>query len=273
VSHWLLTSTTSRRYIYTVVRWTGIISILAIITSGWFVLFRRVQGTVEPTFVFVDILAIVTLAGTVIGLYDAERSESQAKLRQERDRRDALISSIADAAAEIEITEDSAAVVNTNQQYETLFPDRKEPLPDEFLDRHPARSDDGQSIPADGGVIEQEVTRQTRSGPRPFRLRSVPIEQPNGSQRRYIVYSDLSDTAEAQQRIAALESELDAITDLQDIAITAELEGVERLERLLETSRETIDADVGVLCTPFIPESDSERRYRVEATTNGAPVD
>jgi len=69
--------------------------------------------------------------------------------------------------------------------------------------------------------VETEITRQTIDGPRDFLLRTVPFDV-NGSQGGYVIYTDITDKTQEQNRLQALNAASQDLLTVETAEETAE---------------------------------------------------
>lgn len=141
-----------------------------------------------------------------------EQKEREEKLREARDRREALFQNPNNAIIETEFDGDSFVIQATNETFEEIFDFESnsvvgEPVADALVpDEEDAKARYGgikQQV-LDGEGIDTEVRRRSRQGPRVFRLSVFPIDTADGHRGSYEIYTDITETKKHKQQLEAL---------------------------------------------------------------------
>ena len=137
------------------------------------------------------------------------RKEREERLREERDRRNALFRNPSDAIVEIAFDGDTPVIQGTNGTFEAVFgfesaavvgePVAEVLVPDEAATRD--RHEEIKRTILDGEAVETEVRRRTADGQREFLLRVFPIEFADGHLGSYAIYTDITERTEREREL------------------------------------------------------------------------
>lgn len=150
-----------------------------------------------------------------------DRRERQRRVREERDRRQALFQNPSDAIVEVIRQDDTPMIADTNDRFCELFGYEQaevkgEPLVEVLV------PDDGHSEERhhelarrvrEGERIEAEVRRNTAAGPRDFHLRMFPFAVEDLQAGGYAIYSDITERKERERELAPGRPLLEAVGD------------------------------------------------------------
>ena len=123
--------------------------------------------------------------------------ERERRLKEERDRRDALFQNSSDPIVEIEFDVETPIVVATNEAFTDVFGFETEevlgePVPEVLVptdEDHRTRHDGIKRQILRGKPVDTTVSRLTRDGPREFLLRVFPIDITDGQRGSYAIYT------------------------------------------------------------------------------------
>jgi len=142
-----------------------------------------------------------------------EHKERQQRLREERDRREALFQNPRDAILEIEFDDGRPMIKSVNETFTELFGYEPESVlgrsvtevlvPDDEAteDRH---EEINRSV-LQGESVEVEVRRQTQSGVRDFHVRVFPFDATDCEQAAYGVYTDITERKQRELELQRYE--------------------------------------------------------------------
>ncbi|AGN01224.1 Htr-like protein [Salinarchaeum sp. Harcht-Bsk1] len=147
-----------------------------------------------------------------------DRKQREQRLREERDRREALFENPTDPVIEIEFDDRTPIIQDVNDTFETLFGHDREAVigepvseaivpPDSESQRH---HDEITAQVLQGEPVVSEVRRQTHDGPRQFLLRVFPFEVSDTSTGTYAIYADLADRKQEQERLRRYQRAVEA---------------------------------------------------------------
>ena len=208
-----------------------------------------------------------SLEGTVGVARDVtERVTREQELREERDRRNVLFQNPRDAIVEIEFDGETPIVQETNERFQEVFGYEPEEVADEPVadvlvppeEETQIRHDDIKRRVLDGDTVDTEVRRQTRDGPREFRLRVFPIDILDGHRGSYAIYTDITERKRREKELKRYETVANTASDMVYVLDTdgcfrfvndaaESLTGYDRDELLGEHVRLLMDeGDIGV---------------------------
>lgn len=129
-----------------------------------------------------------------------ELKQREERLREERDRREALFQNPSDAIIEIEFEEETPLIQAANQTFQETFgygPDDVvgEPVSEVLVPEEEDSQDRHDRIKQrvlEGQLVDTEVRRHTRKGPRDFRLLVFPIDIVDGQRGSYAIYTAIA---------------------------------------------------------------------------------
>jgi PAS domain S-box-containing protein len=203
-----------------------------------------------------------------------ERKERERALERSRNRYQTVFDSTEDPIAWVEFEDGTPIVREANPAFEALFgpPDTEVVGADiDELVASDERIDDARASSrrvSEGHSIEREVTRDTVYGPREFRWRAVPIENPRTGEVEawFAVYSDITDRKEREQE---RETTIEFLLTLYDLATDSELDVHEKITHLLETGPEQLGLPYGHLTRIEVEDLDSEAGTQTVVEASG----
>ncbi|MFB6268659.1 MAG: PAS domain S-box protein [Halobacterium sp.] len=188
----------------------------------------------------------------------SERKAHERRVREERDRRNALFENRADAIAYVEFEDGAPLVAAVNPAFEETFGyDERDIVGSRIDDVLVPDGADGAGgrdggVPeasdwaASGDQLDIEVTRETSDGERAFRLRTAPIHPGGGSARGYVVYTDVTERKRREQRLQDQKEKVEALHDVAtDIEASSTPEDV--YEHVLAAAEEILHYDRGIV--------------------------
>ena len=129
-----------------------------------------------------------------------EFKQREQRLREERDRREALFRNPTDPIIEFEFHEETPIIVTTNGAFTEVFgfeagvvagkPASEILIPADEESR--TRHQEIKQQVLDGEPVDTTVSRLTRDGPREFLLRVFPIDTTDGRRGSYAIYTDVT---------------------------------------------------------------------------------
>lgn len=184
-----------------------------------------------------------------VGRELSDREAKERELRRERDRLAALYSGLPSPVVHYEVREGEALIRGLNTAFEEIFGLSAEESVGRNLDA--LITPDGQVRQAglltqrtlEEGSVQAEVVRETKEGPRYFRLDSVLFsegEQPEG----YAIYTDIT---EQKQREQTLRDEQEALRAMYRITADQEASFEEKVQRLIDLGCEHLNLPYGFL--------------------------
>jgi PAS domain S-box-containing protein len=125
----------------------------------------------------------------------------EKRLKEERDRREALFRNPADPIVEIEFDTETPVITATNDAFSEVFGFESdeivgEPVSDVLVpgdEEVQTRHEEIKQQVLQGNPVDTPVRRQTRDGTRSFLLRVFPIEVTDGHRGSYAIYTDISE--------------------------------------------------------------------------------
>jgi len=130
-----------------------------------------------------------------------EFKEREQRLREERDRREALFQNATDPIVEIEFDVETPRIVATNDAFTATFGFEAdevvgEPVPEVLVpvdEETQSRHDGIKRQVLEGEPVETTVSRLTQEGPREFLLEVFPIDMTDRRRGSYAIYTDLTE--------------------------------------------------------------------------------
>jgi PAS domain S-box-containing protein len=130
--------------------------------------------------------------------------EREQRLREERDRREALFRNSTDPIVEIEFDDKTPIIVAVNDAFREVFgfePEEvvKEPVSEVLVPEetdHQTHHDGIKQQVLEGDPVNTTVCRQTHDGPRDFLLRVFPLDITDGQRGSYAMYTEITKNLE-----------------------------------------------------------------------------
>jgi PAS domain S-box-containing protein len=203
-----------------------------------------------------------------------ERKERERAIERSQNRYQTVFESTGDAIAWVEFEDGAPIIREANPAFETLFAPPDVEVVGADIDELVAsdeRIDDAREstrLVRQGESLEREVTRDTVSGPREFRWRAVPIEDPRTGEVEagFAVYSDITDLKEREQE---RETTIEFLLALYDLATDSDLDVHEKITRLLEVGPEQLGLPYGHLTRIEVEDPDSEAGTQTVVEASG----
>lgn len=150
-----------------------------------------------------------------------EQNRSKEELRRARDRREALFQNPNNAIIEDKFDGDSFVIQDVNEAFVEVFGHESDAVvgeavgevlvPDE-VDAQ-ANYDEIRQRLLDGEGFDRDVRRQTRDGPREFRMSIFPLDVGDGQLGSYAIYTDITERKERETQLERYETIIEASGD------------------------------------------------------------
>lgn len=250
-------------YLSRVTRWQylGTGGIIAIV--GWVVAIQTVQGELKPWLIVFQTALGGAVAGTVVGYAAANLDDTRRTVERERDRFEALFDNTSAEVVDCHVRAGNVVIDRANASFlRTTDAGREETVGSRLADvvAHDAETtDEIRRALGERAQFETGTVAPVDGGRRYFRVRVVPY----GSDRGYVVYTDVTDLEETQRELEAAVEELERSNNrLQQFAYVASHD--------LQEPLRMISSYVDLLATEYEGELDDEADEYIEFAVDGA---
>ncbi|WP_159901451.1 sensor histidine kinase [Salinirussus salinus] len=250
-------------YVSRVTRWqyVGAVGIFGIV--GWVVALQLVQGELKPYLLVLQTSLGGAVAGTVVGYATANLDEARRTVERERDRFEALFENAPAEVVDCRVGGDELLIDRANGAFLQATNLRREEAVgsrlSEVVAHEEATIDEIRRALADREQLETETVTPTDDGRRYFQVRVVPY----GTDRGYVVYTDVTDLKETQRELETAVDQLERSNDrLQQFAYVASHD--------LQEPLRMISSYVDLLATEYGDELGDEADEYIEYAVDGA---
>lgn len=215
-------------YLSLATKWTAIGCVGMIVLAGLVVGVQVLQQEVKPALIVLQLATVGGVAGFWVGNNIARVMEAERKTEEERNRLanllDGLPAPVVHGQVHAQDEGDRLSILNANAAFEEVFgPECEEAIGKNLYDlvvpkekREEAVDIDRRAI--EEGLVEKEVRRLTKEGPRDFRLR-VAQALDDGASETYAIYTDITERKERQEELRQKERQYQAVFEDPNILV------------------------------------------------------